>query len=72
MDLFGYSMVQMVRAHADKLEKPLREKLLNLYRPFKWTPCFMHNMFEGALKRGRKFSVIIEFEKGALNQAVMR
>jgi serine protease AprX len=64
MDLFGYSMVQMVRAHADKLEKPLRERLLNLYRPFKWTPCFMHNMFEGALKRGRKFSVIIEFEKG--------
>lgn len=64
MDLFGYSMVQMVRAHADKLEKPLREKLLNLYRPFKWTPCFLHNMFEGALQIGRKLSVIIEFEDG--------
>lgn len=62
--MFGYSMVQMVRAHAGKLEKPLREQLLNLYRPFKWTPCFLHNMFEGLLKFGKKFSVIIEFENG--------
>lgn len=62
--MFGYSMVQMVRAHADKLEKPLREEILNLYRPFKWTPCFMHRWFEGFLKIDRKFSVIIEFEKG--------
>ncbi|MGX6444430.1 S8 family peptidase [Neobacillus sp. K501] len=60
--MFGYSMVQMVRAHAGKLEKPLREQLLNLYRPFKWTPCFLHNMFEGFLKLGKKFSVIVEFE----------
>ncbi|WP_223594317.1 S8 family peptidase [Neobacillus bataviensis] len=61
--MFGFSMVQMVRAHAGKLEKPLREKLLNLYRPFKWTPCFLHNMFEGTLKHGKKLSVIIEFEQ---------
>lgn len=57
-------MVQMVRAHADKLDHPLREKILNLYKPFKWTPCFLHNLFEGALKKSRKFSVIIEFEDG--------
>lgn len=62
--MFGFSMVQMVRAHAGKLEKPLREKILNLYRPFKWTPCFLHNMFEGTLKHGKKFSVIFEFEEG--------
>lgn len=57
-------MVQMVRAHADKLERPLREQILNLYKPFKWTPCFLHNMFEGILKRSRKYSVIIEFQEG--------
>ncbi|GHH99614.1 S8 family peptidase [Neobacillus kokaensis] len=62
--MFGYSMIQMVRAHADKLEKPLREEILNLYKPFKWTPCFLHNMFEGFIKRSRKLSVIIEFKKG--------
>ncbi|MBM4762013.1 S8 family peptidase [Bacillus sp. B15-48] len=62
--MFGYSMVQMVRAYADKLEKPLREEILTLYKPFKWTPCFMHRLFEGFLKYQRKISVIIEFEKG--------
>lgn len=62
--LFGYSMVQMVRAHADKLERPLREQMLNMYKPFKWTPCFLHNMFEGFLKRSKKYSVIIEFQEG--------
>nr|WP_263323605.1 S8 family peptidase [Neobacillus sp. Marseille-Q6967] len=62
--MFGYSMVQMVRAHANKLEKPLRDKILNLYKPFKWTPCFLHKMFEGFYKFSRKFSIIIEFEDG--------
>ncbi|WP_394238442.1 S8 family peptidase [Niallia oryzisoli] len=60
--MFGYSMVQMVRAHADKLERPLRELILNLYKPFKWTPCFLHKLFEGTIKRGKKFSVIVEFQ----------
>ncbi len=64
MALFGFSMVQMVRNHADKLERPLREEMLNLYRPFKWTPCFLHKFLEGAIKKSKKFSVIIEFEKG--------
>ncbi|MDR7001208.1 S8 family peptidase [Neobacillus niacini] len=62
--MFGYSMVQMVRAHAHKLERPLREEILNLYKPFKWTPCFLHNMFEEFIKKGKKLSVIIEFKKG--------
>ncbi|OLS41055.1 S8 family peptidase [Bacillus sp. MRMR6] len=62
--MFGYSMVQMVRAHADKLDKPVREEILNLYKPFKWTPCFLHNMFQRFLKFQKKLSVIIEFENG--------
>ncbi|WP_066054260.1 S8 family peptidase [Robertmurraya korlensis] len=62
--MFGYSMVQMVRTHADKIERPLREQILNLYKPFKWTPCFLHNMFEGMVKRRKRYSVIIEFQEG--------
>jgi serine protease AprX len=62
--MFGYSMVKMVRAHSNKLERPLRKKLLNLYKPFKWTPCFLHKFFEGTIKNSKKLSVIIEFEEG--------
>ncbi|OLO28188.1 serine protease [Alkalihalophilus pseudofirmus] len=66
--MFGYSMVQMVRAHAHKLDKPLREKVLNQYKPFKWTPCFLHKLFEGIIKRTKKLSVIIEFQKGCYEE----
>jgi serine protease AprX len=62
--MFGYSMIQMVRAHACKLDKPLREQLLNLYKPFIWTPCFLHRILERFLKLGKKFSLIVEFENG--------
>ncbi|SEA02632.1 serine protease AprX [Thalassobacillus cyri] len=60
--MFGYSMVQMVRAYADKLEKPLRDEILNGYRPFKWTPCFLHRVYEGYVKKRKKLSLIVEFE----------
>ncbi|MDE5414834.1 S8 family peptidase [Alkalihalobacterium chitinilyticum] len=66
--MFGYSMVQLVRTHAHKLDKPLREKVLNQYKPFKWTPCFLHKMFEGFIKRTKKLSVIIEFEEGCYEE----
>ncbi|MCA1029598.1 S8 family peptidase [Bacillus timonensis] len=60
--MFGFSMVQLVRSHAHKLDRPLREKVLNTYKPFKWTPCIFHNAFEGLFKKFRKIPVIIEFE----------
>ncbi|MFC0558324.1 S8 family peptidase [Halalkalibacter alkalisediminis] len=60
--MFGFSMVRMARTHSHRLDKPLRERIVNLYKPFKWTPCFMHNMFEGFIKKTRKLSIIIEFE----------
>ncbi|PGV53557.1 S8 family peptidase [Bacillus sp. AFS037270] len=62
--MFGYTMVQMVRSYAHKLDHSLRESILNLYKPFKWTPCFLHNFFEGSIKKRKKLSVIIEFEEG--------
>lgn len=57
-------MVQMVRFNSNKLDKPLRDTILNLYRPFKRTPCFLHSFLEGFIRKTRKLSLIIEFEKG--------
>ncbi|WP_245732729.1 S8 family peptidase [Salinibacillus kushneri] len=55
-------MIQMVRQYGDKMERPLREELIHLYRPFKYTPCFLHQTFENRLKRKKKLPVIIEFD----------
>lgn len=61
--MFGFSMVQMVRNHADRLDHSLCQTLLNQYKPFKWTPCFLHHFFEKNIKATRKLSVIIEFKE---------
>lgn len=60
--MFGFSMIQMVRRHSKKMDFTLRQNLMNLYRPFRWTPCFLHGMFENTLKSLRSFPVIVEFE----------
>jgi len=60
--MFGFSMIQMVRSHADKLDLTLRQDLIGLYTPFKWTPCFLHSSLEGYLKKTKKFPVIVEFD----------
>lgn len=62
--MFGFSMVQMVRNNADKLDRHIRDKFLSLYRPFKYTPCFLHRPFETFLKKTKKFSVLIQFNEG--------
>ncbi|WP_077623723.1 S8 family peptidase [Sediminibacillus massiliensis] len=61
--MFNYSMVQMARTNARRLDRPLREEILNIYKPFKWMPCFLHKVLEGSLRRSRNIPVIIEFEK---------
>ncbi len=49
--MFGYSMVQMVRSNAHKLDWPLRENVLQLYKPFKWTLLLFTQFFR---KKGEK------------------
>lgn len=61
--MFGYSMVQMVRANAHKLDWPLRESVLQLYKPFKWTPCFLHQFFETKLKNRKKCQSLLNLKK---------
>ncbi|MCF6410807.1 S8 family peptidase [Pseudalkalibacillus salsuginis] len=61
--MFGYSMVQAIRTYANKIDQPLREQMLYMYRPFTWIPCFMHNTVERFIKKMKKVSVIIEFSQ---------
>ncbi|MGM0882507.1 MAG: S8 family peptidase [Bacillota bacterium] len=60
--MYGLSMVQFVRHNGKQLDKQLREQMLELYRPFRWVPCFLHSSFEKILKTTKTYSVIIEFE----------
>lgn len=66
--MFGYSMVQTVRTYSDKLDQPLREQMLYIYRPFTWIPCFMHKSIEAFIKRMKKVSVVVEFQEEAFEK----
>ncbi len=55
-------MIQMIRQHANKLDRPLREQLMNVYKPFRWTPCFMHKSLERFVKLTKRFNVVVEFK----------
>ncbi|SDZ25367.1 serine protease AprX [Evansella caseinilytica] len=61
--MFGYSMIQMIRTHADRVDRHLRQHFLSLYRPFKWMPCFLHRLYDAFLKKTKRFSVIIQFKE---------
>lgn len=60
--MFGLSMMQCTRRFASQLDHNLRHQLIQLYRPFRYTPCFLHRPLESLLKKWRKFPVIIEFK----------
>lgn len=54
-------MVKLVREFGHCLDRELRNQLVHLYRPFKFTPCFLHKKLESHLKKTKKIPVIIEF-----------
>lgn len=66
--MFRHSMVQLIRLHSKKLDRPLRETVIRLYTPFRWTPCFLQSVFEGYVIRMKKVSVIIELEEGCYEE----
>lgn len=68
--MFGYSMVKMVRENAHKLDQPLRTKILEMYKPFKWVPCFFHKWMEQLIKRSKKISVIVEFQENSFQEGL--
>ncbi|SDN11387.1 serine protease AprX [Fictibacillus solisalsi] len=61
--MFGFSMIKVVRQHADKLDLHMRSKLVNLYRPMRKVPCFLHSSIEKWLKKRNKMKVLIEFHE---------
>ncbi|ASK61088.1 peptidase S8 [Virgibacillus phasianinus] len=65
--MLGFSMIKLTRQHSEKFDKEMRQRLLHLYRPFRRIPCFLHRPIEKALKKTKKFPIIIEFEQEAVS-----
>ncbi|MFK3938838.1 S8 family peptidase [Alkalihalobacillus sp. NPDC078783] len=61
--MFRYSMIKFIRKHASKLDKPLRDSILELHHSFRFAPIIVHPFLEQMMKKRQRVSIIIEFEK---------
>ncbi|SEQ79001.1 S8 family peptidase [Piscibacillus halophilus] len=61
--MFQYSMIQSVRHHARKLDRMLRDELIHMYQPLKYTPCFLHKYIEKLFKKTKRYKVVIQFDQ---------
>ncbi|MBU8908780.1 S8 family peptidase [Desertibacillus haloalkaliphilus] len=62
--MFDRSMVKVARDFGEKIDRSLRKKLVGLYKPMRWTPCFLHGSLEKLFKKIKRYPVVIEFEGG--------
>ncbi|MBB6284571.1 S8 family serine peptidase [Geobacillus subterraneus] len=60
--MFGYSIVQLARRHAGRLDRPLRHALVSMYKPMTRMPCIFHRWMERWLRKWRTISVLIEVD----------
>ncbi|WP_085521637.1 S8 family peptidase [Tuberibacillus sp. Marseille-P3662] len=63
--MYGFSMIQLTRKYHHKFDKDLRQQLVQLYRPFRRIPCFMHRHLEKLMVKFKKLPVVIELEEDA-------
>ncbi|SET48033.1 serine protease AprX [Oceanobacillus limi] len=56
-----FSTVQLIQRYSNKLDRKLRQELLELYHPSTSKPSIARSLIEKSLNRYKKFSVIAEF-----------
>lgn len=56
--------VTWIRTYASNLDRVLRHQLLEMYRPYKWLPCFLHKFLYLFRAYFVKHDVIVQFSEG--------
>lgn len=62
MFMNGFSMIQLARKKEKQLDKNLKDKFVQFYRPFRRIPCFFHRPVEYVRKRIKRIPVVFEFD----------
>lgn len=60
--MLSLAMINLVRRHPKKVDRQLRDEIVNLYHPFRWVPCYLHSTIENYLKKNKQYRVVIEFD----------
>ncbi|WP_404331947.1 S8 family peptidase [Mesobacillus maritimus] len=68
--MFSFSVIQLVRRMGHKLDKNIREELVQMYSLFPSLPCFLHRPVEFFTKKVKKLPLVIEFEENCFDLGV--
>ncbi|GAB3059216.1 S8 family peptidase [Virgibacillus ainsalahensis] len=68
--MLGFSMIQMARKDGKRLDKAMRQEMVNFYRPFRSVPCFLHRSFEYLRKKTKKLPILIEFDQDSFANGI--
>lgn len=68
--MFSFSVIQLVRRMGHKLDKNMREELVQMYSLFPSLPCFLHRPVEFFTKKVKKLPLVIEFEEDCFDLGV--
>ena len=68
--MLDLSLVQLVRRNGHRLDKNMKQELLQFYSPFRNIPCFMHRSLEYVKKKTKKLPLVIEFKEDCFDQGI--
>ncbi|NLZ93784.1 MAG: S8 family peptidase [Firmicutes bacterium] len=63
-----FQEVHWIREHSNKIAPLLRKQLLSLYRPARYTPCFVNKFYSSVIQKWRKIPVIVQLDKSAFSK----
>lgn len=61
--MLHFSMINLARRNGTKMDKEIRKRMVNFYRPFRYIPCFLQSPIERIRKKIKKLPVVIKFEQ---------
>ncbi|MFD1361967.1 S8 family peptidase [Lentibacillus salinarum] len=60
--MLNFTMIELMRRKGPKIDKELKRQFIDLYRPFRSVPCFLHRPLENIRKNMKRLPIIVEFE----------
>ncbi|MFS0750981.1 S8 family peptidase [Oceanobacillus sp. 1P07AA] len=60
--MLNFSMINLVRRNGKKMDKGIRQEMVNFYKPFRYIPCFLQSPIERVRKKTKKLPVVIKFK----------
>ncbi|NLZ39635.1 MAG: S8 family peptidase [Firmicutes bacterium] len=67
-----FQEVRWIREYSNKIAPNLRKQLFLLYRPTRYSPCFINKFYSSVMQRWRKIPVIVQLDRNTYSQQCLK